>query len=417
MSKSMSLTPECAMRQMPTSNSKAIRVLIVCHDRYLSGANRALIDWLDGRDKTKADITILLPRENAKSRACFEQLGCEVWSAPFVLATKPIERRGLAWRLKNFVKLAWMTCAHPIISRQVAKKALDCGIQIVHSNSFATQFGIEVAQAMGVPHIWHIREFCEADHGFTHYFPKRLEQQCKNSHAIFISDAVKAYQMKRFNYESWTVVYDRVCFDPSCEVTRHFMDDGVCKIIMVGAISEGKGQQEAIEAVKTLRTEGRNVCLYLCGQGDREALQSSLSGCEDFIYDLGYLENVNDIRKYMDIALVCSRMEAFGRVTVEAQYYRNVVIGADTGCTSYLIDDGKTGYLYKKGNPDELAKKIAFCMDEPNLMAEIADAAHVYAIDKYADNIAEKIYTIYNSVLLPSSVNDMNAEFSCRSDT
>lgn len=384
------------------SASNATRVLIVCHDRFLSGANRALIDWLDGRDRAKADITVLLPRDNADTRMRLEEIGCEVWHAPFVLAIKPVERRGLVWHIKNNAKFVWSLCAHPFISRYVAKKALARGIQVVHSNSFATTFGSEIAHLLDVPHIWHIREFCETDHGFTHYFPSRVARQCEASHAIFISEAVKEYQTKKYSFKSEMVVYDRVqCVGSICG-HRSFMNDGICNIIMVGTISEGKGQQEAIEAIKMLQEEGRNVRLFLCGQGDRNMLQPLLVGCESFIFDLGYREDVNEIRTGMDIALVCSRMEAFGRVTIEGQYYWNVVIGADSGCTSHLIDDGKTGFLYRKGDPRDLAKKITYCMDNPCRMSEITNTARASAVREYAGDISEKIFATYTRVLSAS---------------
>lgn len=399
----MLLSPVRIERQATRAATKAARVLIVCHDRYLSGANRALLDWLADRDRTKTDITVLLPRNNANSRARFEALGCEVWSAPFVLPVKFLKRQGFGQNLKNFAKLIWSICVHPILSHHIARKALTQGIEIVHSNSFATTFGSEVAQAMKVPHVWHIREFCEADHGFTHYFPSRLARQCQRAHAIFISDVVREYQTQRHRFKSTTTIYDQVQFDSSVATERSFMEDGVCNVIMVGAISEGKGQAEAVEAIKALRHEGRSVHLYLCGQGDRGELRASLSACEDFVFDLGYREDVNCIRSKMDIALVCSRMEAFGRVTIEGQYYGNVVIGADAGCTPYLIEDGETGFLYRKGSSEDLAKKISYCMDEAGLMPSIVGKAREMAVCSYANSISEKIYEIYRQELSSSS--------------
>lgn len=387
---------------------KASRVLIVCHDRYLSGANRALLDWLAERDRNRALITILLPRNNEESRAQFTALGCVVWSAPYVLSVKSLYKQGPKKTLKELIKHAWALLAHPLLARIIAKRALVKGIEVVHSNSFATTFGAEVAEAMGVPHIWHIREFCEADHGFTHYNPALLETQCSCSHAIFISDVVRDYQVKRHLFRSGTVIYDLVRFDSAIVISRSFMEDGVCNVVIVGAIAEGKGQLEAIRAVKILRSEGRSVRLYLCGQGDRERLRTEIAGCGDFIIDLGYRDDVNRIRTRMDIALVCSRMEAFGRVTVEAQYYGNVVIGADAGCTPHLIENGRTGFLYEKGDSEDLARKIEFCMDNPKLMPQITATARTTAISRCANGISNLIFSVYERALTEKAVGSNN---------
>lgn len=385
--------------EMKEPDANKPHVLIVCHDRYLSGANRALIDWLEKRDRSKALITILLPRDNKESRSQFEALGCEVWIAPFVLSIKYLERQGLLRRIKGSIKRIWSLFVHPALSRYIARKARKNGINLVHSNSFATTFGAEIADAMGVPHVWHIREFCEADHGFTHYNLSRLDSLCRCSHAIFISDVVRDYQAKRYVFLSGEVIYDSVHFDSGVVASRSFMEDGVCNVILVGAIAKGKGQLEAINAVKILANEGKNVRLYLCGQGDRGMLRPALSGYEDFIVDLGYRDDVTQIRTRMDIALVCSRMEAFGRVTVEGQYYGNVVIGANTGCSPYLIDDGKTGFLYEKGNSEDLARIIDFCIDNPVLMKSIASEARDVAISSYAHDISGQIYRVYEHAL------------------
>ena len=52
----------------------------------------------------------------------------------------------------------------------------------------------------------------------------------------------------------------------------------------------------------------------------------------------------------MDIALVASCSEAFGRVTVEAMLAGMLVIGADVAGTSELICDGVNGILYEDDN-------------------------------------------------------------------
>ena len=88
--------------------------------------------------------------------------------------------------------------------------------------------------------------------------------------------------------------------------------------------------------------------------------------------------------------LVCSKMEALGRVTIEGMYYRNLVIGADSGATAELVKDGMTGYLYKSGNIDDLVKNIekAIASDDSN---KIIINAHEWSVKNFSNNIAPKI--------------------------
>lgn len=62
------------------------------------------------------------------------------------------------------------------------------------------------------------------------------------------------------------------------------------------------------------------------------------------------------LRKNMDVELVCSRAEAFGRVTAEAMLGGMSVIGSNTGGTVGLINHKKIGYLYSKSDINELAE-------------------------------------------------------------
>lgn len=379
-----------------------VKVLVVCHDRYLSGANRALLDWLESRNRNEIEVTVLLPRCDKETRRRFENLDCTVWSSLYTVPTKKLYKQSFVEHVKDAIKLAWSILVNPFLSRFFAKKALSKKIQIVHSNTFATTFGAAIANSMHVPHVWHVREFCEIDHGFTHYWPYMLKRHCKLSHAVFISDIIARYYLQKYEFKSSRVIYDKVSFDIDVHKKRTFMSDGFCNIIIVGAISEGKGQLEAIEAINEVRRDGYNVKLYICGQGNRNQIKRLISDSTEYIFDLGYRDDINQIRTNMDIALVCSRMEAFGRVTVEAQYYQNVVIGADAGCTSDIIHDGKTGFLYRLGDYKDLAKKIEYCINNPQVVKTISENAFHTAVKLYSHDISLSLLDLYNSLICNS---------------
>lgn len=59
---------------------------------------------------------------------------------------------------------------------------------------------------------------------------------------------------------------------------------------------------------------------------------------------------MKSLRKTVDFEVMCSKFEAFGRVTVEALRSGKLFIGANTGATSEIVEDGITGYVYPVGN-------------------------------------------------------------------
>ena len=104
----------------------------------------------------------------------------------------------------------------------------------------------------------------------------------------------------------------------------------------------------------------------------------------------GFNKNISANRQKYDMALTCSKMEALGRVTIEGMYYRNLVVGANSGATVELIEDGKTGYLYKSGEFEDLAKTIEKVIVNNN-NNNIINNAHEWSINKFSNNIAPRI--------------------------
>lgn len=102
----------------------------------------------------------------------------------------------------------------------------------------------------------------------------------------------------------------------------------------------------------------------------------------------------------MDIALMCSENEALGRVTVEAQYYENLIIGANCGCTPFIIDDGITGYLYDKNISDDLFWKIKDSIDFCEKSRTIIADAKIMARSRFDKNISKDIMDIYDKILI-----------------
>ena len=131
---------------------------------------------------------------------------------------------------------------------------------------------------------------------------------------------------------------------------------------------------------------------------------------------LGIVDNVRfvglqkDTVKYYhqaDIVLVCSRFEAFGRVTVEAMMGGCVVIGANTGGTIELIEDSKTGYLYESGNVDSLMEKIIYVLENKKIANDIAKSGQAYMLSNMtAEKNADAIYDVYRT-LKPRAVKEV----------
>ena len=121
----------------------------------------------------------------------------------------------------------------------------------------------------------------------------------------------------------------------------------------------------------------------------------------DFVRILPFQEHVFPVVDEADIVLICSRMEAFGRVTLEAMLMQKMIIATNTGGTTEMISDGETGLLYTPGNYTQLAKQIEKIIDNPELGKGMAQKAFHFAKktftkENFGRNYSEMIYELKN---------------------
>ena len=108
------------------------------------------------------------------------------------------------------------------------------------------------------------------------------------------------------------------------------------------------------------------------------------------------MDNLSYYYSQADVALVCSRAEAFGRITIEAMKYGLPVIASNVGGNVELIKDGETGVLYEYGSIQSMEEKIDLLFDV-NLRQCIAKQAYEWAwkymtLDSYKKQIEKILY-------------------------
>ena len=178
---------------------------------------------------------------------------------------------------------------------------------------------------------------------------------------------------------------------------------------MTGRLVPEKGQHIAIEALKRLKKRGKlgNISLSFAGSLPEYAndaylkqLKSEARELGDAVRFLGEIRNMEQLRAEMDAELVCSIGEAFGRVTIEAMRQGLLVIGSDGGATPELIEDGKTGLLFRNGETDALAACIEKAAEQRAWSRKIAEKGRESVSNRFTEQKnAEEIYQIMKQVL------------------
>ena len=166
-------------------------------------------------------------------------------------------------------------------------------------------------------------------------------------------------------------------------------------LLSVGRHVSRKKFDLVIKAVKEVKNLDSSIDIkyYLIGHGPEtlnlKKLAKNLDLNEDIIF-LGMCDKTtrNKFYKLSDVFLMPSikeseSIEGFGIVFLEANYYKVPVIGASSGGVREAIEDGKTGFLVKPDDLNDLVEKIMFLYKNKEKRIEMGEYAHKRVIENY----------------------------------
>ena len=272
-------------------------------------------------------------------------------------------------------------CRNVPAARRLARLLRQLRPDVVITNTLAVPIGAFAARWAGIPHVWHIHEFGLEDHGLAFDFGNFLSLSCINrlsNRVIVNSRAVFAKFRPRIPESKLRLIYYAAEIAGPLEQVEAGKDP--FRLSLVGRICPGKRQEDAVRAVSWLAQRGLKVRLSLVGNENLDygrflrCLAKEL-GVGEQIEFVAFTENPSVHFARSHVALVCSRSEAFGRVTIEAMKLGKPVVGADGAATSELIRDGVTGFLYKPGDGEDLGAKIEALYRNWLLLGEMGENA------------------------------------------
>ena len=372
-----------------------MNILFVTHEMGLGGATLSLLGMID-QFRVNNRIVVLTRRKKGPIIEELKKRNVKIISMKSFSWLIPQNKKGVKGKFINI--LHRIACGLNLFQAlRLKSKIKYLNIDLIHTNCSVVNIGALLSRITSVPHIWHIREFGQEDFGlsfvFSDNYSYRFMQKYSNK-IICVSDALKEKYIHFIDKKKVIRIYNGIQFSEIEE--RNYEDKDKYHLLIAGRLSEAKGQLEAMDAIRKLRLEGKdNIMLHLAGSGDIEYYEKKAEemGIKDQIRFYGHVFNLNELRKSMDVELVCSKKEAFGRVTIEAMSCGLPVIGADTGGTEELIETGETGLLYKQGDSYDLANKIIELLEDKLFRKKIALNGMAFARANFGvEKNAELVY-------------------------
>lgn len=170
---------------------------------------------------------------------------------------------------------------------------------------------------------------------------------------------------------------------------------------VVGGLMSRKGQDIFLEAVKKLEFHrNADIKFRLIGGIGQNAYSDRIRIlAEELSVDLPGEMNREEIqRAYADIdVLVCpSREDPLPIVVTEAMMYGKACIVSDAIGNVDYISDGTNGFLFRTEDADDLAKKMAFAIENRDVLQEIGENARqtyetYFTMEQFGERLEEAI--------------------------
>lgn len=331
-----------------------MNVLVVTNTTSAYGANRSLYDMIIQLKRLDVHFVVMF-YEHGEFERILKNVGVQTEVFPYSLCVHEEHTESMfRWSGRYFRNLLKLKKAQEIIKKY--------HIDIIHSNASNVDFGALLAEYCHIPHVWHIRELLYADYHIKYNFP-HIENMLlhRAEKVICISEFVQ--QKRNLQKKNCMVLYDGFDIDKYTLNKRFFLEKPKMEILYCGVISAEKGTSDCIYAVERLK-EQQDIDVHLSIVGSPNEYWNKLeeyiqTHClEDVITYYGYQKDMKPYREKADVAIISSRSEGLGRVTIESMLGEVLVIGTKSGANTELIKDGETGYLYEAGNIEQLADKI-----------------------------------------------------------
>lgn len=175
-------------------------------------------------------------------------------------------------------------------------------------------------------------------------------------------------------------------------------------VLFVGLLEKVKGADVLIRAIPKIKEKIPQICVYIAGEGSQKRKLIKLSkelSVDKNIEFLGYIsgDKKNYLYSSVDVCCVPSMYESFGIVLLEAMSFGKPVIASNVGGIPYILEDGKTGFLFELGNVDDLAEKIINLILDTNLKTKLGKAGFEKVKDFNWKVIADRTVSVYKEVL------------------
>jgi glycosyltransferase involved in cell wall biosynthesis len=393
---------EARLRRSGVSSTRP-KVVYLDHCARLSGGELALLRLLDSLGDTVDAHVVLAEDGPLLGKLALAGVSHEV--VELAATARELPRQDVTMAAVR-VRETLYVAAHVI---RLARRLRRLRPDLVHANSLkAFVYGGLAARLARVPIVWHVRDRIAPD-----YLPVGAVRLI-GALARHLPDAVIANSRETLEMLGAATgalgggVPHAVVYDPVglCPAPRRNGQRSL-RVGMLGRIAPWKGQHVFLEAFADAFASGGEqaaiVGAPLFGEEDYERELRRLAG------DLGIAGRVEFAGHQTDVAAELAQLdvlvhasllpEPLGQVVQEGMRAGVPVVASEGGGPSELIQDGRTGFLYPRGDVTALTHTLRRVGGDAGLRRSVGGAARAEARLFDPERVARQVLTVYRGVL------------------
>lgn len=173
--------------------------------------------------------------------------------------------------------------------------------------------------------------------------------------------------------------FSRLIAVPDTNKTKNSLGIKGQKVVgMVAEFSHYKDYETFIEAAKMILHKRNDVIFLAIGDGDNlDTCKKMVDERRDGIRFLGSRKDVEAIVSVFDIGVLSTYTEGISNSIMEYMVLGKPVIVTDGGGSNEIVSDGKSGFLIPPKNPQLMAEKIQFLINNQSIAKKMGEAGRI----------------------------------------
>ncbi len=370
------------------------RVLFISHSPELNGSELWLLETLRGLDRKRFEPLLVLPGPGRFEDAA-KSAGIETTRIPLVWWITEKSRR---WRQPA----AWALTRRAArrLERLIAERKPDG----VFSNSAAVAAGALAARRAGLPHVWTVHEMLAGP--MAHLFHIRGE---KTLTSFILNRSCKVIVNSKFCAGAFPAS-DKIAIVPNGFLLQPRNPAGAAAVRaklgassgdpllgVIGKLYAGKGQLDAVRAAGILAAKFPRLRLLVIGEARDAAYVAELRAAAEsealrgkVVFE-GWRDDLAERLAAMDVLLVPSVVESFGRVALNGMAVGTPVVAAAVGGLAEVVEDGVNGLLVPGRSPEKLAEAVGRILRDPALSARLVEGGRKSVAERFSLDVQVKM--------------------------